>query len=239
MDKHGSPDTNMIQTGDSVSKTNRNEKYLKLDASGVWHLVFRVPKRFGGKLIRQSLFTEDFDVAESIRDRFVVPILALNSGVAALEEIGKSIIAAEGEAIKHLGTLKNIINASEGLSLTEAYQRYIEWMDKSSDYRPATKRKYKDNINVVVEIIGNRKAVGMLSKEDAVFLRDKLKSSGKSSTTIFHLFSMFRGFLRWLNREGLISSSFVVDNFSIDLPYPGFFLECVFNFSTSFQCLCV
>ena len=74
----------------------RNEKYLKLDASGVWHLNFLVPARFGGKLIRQSLFTEDYDVAVSIRDRFVVPILVLNSGVAALEEIGKSIITVGG-----------------------------------------------------------------------------------------------------------------------------------------------
>ena len=70
----------------------RDEKYLKLDASGIWHLNFRVPVRFGGKLIRQSLYTEDFDVAASIRDRFVVPILALNSGVAALEEIIRGVV---------------------------------------------------------------------------------------------------------------------------------------------------
>ena len=81
------PDTKLIQDGVIVSK--RNEKYLKRDSSGIWQLNFRVPARFGGKLIRQSLFTEDFDVASSIRDRFVVPILALSSGIAALEEIGK------------------------------------------------------------------------------------------------------------------------------------------------------
>ena len=196
----------------------RDEKYLKLDASGIWHLNFRVPVRFGGKLIRQSLYTEDFDVAASIRDRFVVPILALNSGVAALEEIGKSIIAAEGEAINHLGALKNIITASDGISLTEAYERYLDWMEKSSDYRPGTRRKYADNLRVVVDVLGNRKAVGMLSKDDAVRLRDKMKAAGKSATTIFHVFSIFRGFLRWLNKEGMISSPYVVDNFIIDLP---------------------
>ena len=217
MNKHGSPDTNLIQEDVTVAKV-RNEKYLKLDASGVWHLNFRVPVRFGGKLIRQSLFTEDFNVAASIRDRFVVPILALNSGVSALEEIGKSIIAAEGEAINHLGSLKNIINASEGLSLTDAFERYLAWMEKSSDYRPGTRRKYADNMRVVVEILGNRKAVGMLSKDDAVRLRDRMKAAGKSATTIFHVFSIFRGFLRWLNKEGLISSPYVVDNFLIDLP---------------------
>ena len=214
---HKAPDTNLIQEGVEVSK-KRNEKYLKQDAAGIWHLNFRVPVRFGGKLIRQSLFTEDFAVAESIRDRFVIPILALNSGVAALEEIGKSIIAAEGEAINHLGSLKNIITASEGLSLTDAYTRYLDWMEKSSDYRPGTRRKYMDNLRVVVEALGDRKAVGMLSKEDAVRLRDRMKAAGKSATTIFHVFSIFRGFLRWLNKEGLISSPYVVDNFLIDLP---------------------
>lgn len=218
MNNNGTPDTNLIQQGVSVSKPKRNEKYLKLDESGVWHLIFRVPARFGGKLIRQSLFTEDFEVAASIRDRFVVPILAQNSGIAALEEIGKSIISAEGEAIKHLGSLKNIINASDGLSLTEAYERYLDWMDKSSSFRPGTRRKYKDNLGVVVGFLGNSKAVGMLTKEDAVLLRDKMTKSGKSSTTIFHVFSIFRGFLRWLNKEGHICSPYVVENFLIDLP---------------------
>ena len=76
MNRHEAPDTNLIQKGVIVAK-QRNEKYLKRDAVGIWHLNFRVPVRFGGKLIRQSLFTEDFNVAASIRDRFVVPILAL------------------------------------------------------------------------------------------------------------------------------------------------------------------
>ena len=211
-------DTILIQEGIPVPKTKRNEKYLKLDDSGIWRLNFRVPARFGGKLIRQSLYTEDFDTAASIRDRFVVPILALNSGVAALEEIGKSIIAAEGSAINHLSQLKNIINASDGISLTDAYERYLEWMERSSDYRPGTKKKYAENMAVVVEMLGNTKAVGMLSKDDAVRLRDRMKEAGKSATTIFHVFSIFRGFLRWLNKEGLISSHYVVENFLIDLP---------------------
>jgi len=218
MENKEMPDTNMIQRGVSMSKTNRNEKHLKQDESGVWHLIFRVPSRFGGKLVRQSLFTEDYDVAASIRDRYVTPILAINSGVAALEEIGKSIIAAEGDAIKHLGQLKNIVNSSEGLSLTEAYQKYLDWMEKSSDFRPATRRKYTDNLGVIVSMFGSNKAVGMLSKEDAIRLRDKMKDAGKSATTIFHIFSIFRGFLRWLNREGLISNLYVVENFMIDLP---------------------
>ena len=218
MNHHEAPDTILIQKNGVIVTKKRNEKYLKLDASGIWHLNFRVPVRFGGKLIRKSLFTEDFEVAASIRDRFVVPILALNSGVAALEEIGKSIIAAEGEAIKHLGALKSIITASDGLSLSEAYERYLDWMRHSSDYRPGTRRKYADNLRVVVEVLGNRKAVGMLSKDDAVRLRDRMKAAGKSATTIFHVFSIFRGFLRWLNKEGMIFSPYVVENFLIDLP---------------------
>ena len=40
---HETPDTNLIQKGVIVTK-KRNEKYLKLDASGIWHLNFRVPE---------------------------------------------------------------------------------------------------------------------------------------------------------------------------------------------------
>lgn len=210
-------DTNLILRGFPMP-TTKNLKYLKCDDAGVWHLVFRVPARFGGKLIRQSLFTDDFEVAASIRDRFVVPILAMKSGIAVLEEIGKSIIAFEGEAINHLGALKSIIQASEGITLGEAYQRYLKWMENTSDYRPATIRKYTDNLAVVVKSLGQQKVVGMLSREDAVRLRDRMKKDGKSATTIFHVFSLFRGFLRWLKREGLIASPYVVDNFLIDLP---------------------
>ena len=218
MNDSDTPDTNLIQKEGVIVSQKRNEKYLKLDASGVWRLNFRVPARFGVKLIRQSLFTRDFEVAASIRDRFVVPILALNSGVAALEEIGKSIIAAEGEAIRHLGSLKNIITASEGLSLETAFARYLDWMNTSSGYRPGTRKKYAENLSVVVNYLGRNKVVGVLTKDDAVRLRDKMIQAGKSATTIFHVFSIFRGFLRWLNKEGLISSPYVVDNFLIDLP---------------------
>ena len=218
MNDSDTPDTNLIQKEGVIVSQKRNEKYLKLDASGVWRLNFRVPARFGGKLIRQSLFTRDFEVAASIRDRFVVPILALNSGVAALEEIGKSIIAAEGEAIRHLGSLKNIITASEGLPLETAFTRYLDWMNASSGYRPGTQKKYAENLSVVVNFLGRNKVVGVLTKDDAVRLRDKMIQAGKSATTIFHVFSIFRGFLRWLNKEGMISSPYVVDNFLIDLP---------------------
>ena len=51
MDCHEAPDPNLIQKGVIVTK-KRNEKYLKKDASGIWHLNFRVPVRFGGKLFR-------------------------------------------------------------------------------------------------------------------------------------------------------------------------------------------
>ncbi|MBO4648631.1 MAG: hypothetical protein J5806_10800 [Lentisphaeria bacterium] len=122
---HKAPDTNLIQEGVEVSK-KRNEKYLKQDAAGIWHLNFRVPVRFGGKLIRQSLFTEDFDVAVSIRDRFVIPILALNSGVAALEEIGKSIIAAEGDRLIGKKNVFNYVLPEDWIALQKLYkERYI------------------------------------------------------------------------------------------------------------------
>ena len=137
--RRGIIDTNLILQGFPMPK-NRNDKYLKCDQAGVWHLNFRIPARFGGRLVRQSLFTNDFDVAASIRDRFVVPLLAVKSGIAALEEIGRSIIALEGEAINHLGSLKSIINDSEGMLLGEAFQRYQVWMEKTRDFRPATRR---------------------------------------------------------------------------------------------------
>ena len=215
-------DINLILTEKEIkimsSRSKMDEKYLKRDENGVWHIVFRVPYRFGGKLIRQSLFTKDFAVASSIRDRFVIPVLALNSGIHALEEIGKSIIAAEGEAVNHLSSLTSIIRASDGIKLNEAADRYVEFMNGSSKYRPATVEKYSEYIHLVARIIGGGKTVAHLTKQDAVHLRDHLLAQSKNPTTVFHIFSIFRSFLRWLNREGIISSRYVVENFTIDLP---------------------
>ena len=199
-------------------RPTKDEKYLKKDEKGVYHLVFRVPARFGGKLIRQSLFTKDFAVASSIRDRFVIPVLALNSGIHALEEIGRSIIDAEGEAVNHLSSLTSIIEASDGITLTAAADRYTEYMNSSAKYRPATIEKYSEYIRLVARIIGGKKQVAHLTKQDAVRLREHLVSESKSPTTIFHIFSIFRSFLRWLNKDGIISSRYVVENFTIDLP---------------------
>ena len=215
-------DINLILTNKEVkpmsARSVHDEKYLKKDENGVWHIVFRVPARFGGKLIRQSLFTKDFAVASSIRDRFVVPVLALNSGIHALEEIGRSIIAAQGEAVDHLSSLTSIINASDGITLAAAGDRYIEYMNHSGKYRPNTIIKYTEYIHVVSGIIGGTKKVANLTKQDAVHLRDTLIKQNKGTTTIFHVFSIFRSFLRWLNKEGIISSRYVVENFTIDLP---------------------
>ena len=209
-------DINLILHGIKMT-SKKDMKYLKRDNNGVYHLVFRVPARFGGRLVRHSLFTNDYSVAASIRDRFVTPVLALQSGVHALEEIGKSIIQAEGDAVRHLSSITNLINAPQGLTLDEARDLYLAWITRS-DYRPATIRKYTDYLNMVSEIIGGSHVVGMLSKQDAIRLRDRLQEDGKGATTIFHTFSIFRSFLRWLNKEGQITSAFVVENFNIDLP---------------------
>lgn len=93
MDNRETPDTILIQTGEFVTK-KRNEKYLKKDASGIWHLNFRVPVRFGGKLIRQCLFTEDFETARHHAPPFAGQVLPFDFGIFVFKEIGNSIIPA-------------------------------------------------------------------------------------------------------------------------------------------------
>ncbi len=215
-------DTNLIHKDSETLKSKKSkEKYLVKGYFGdpdTWCLVFRVPQRFGGKLIRQSLYTDDIEVARSIRDKFIIPILTESSAIAALEGIGKSIIQSQGAALEHLSQLKNIIMASEGLKLGDAHQKYIRWMKKNSGFRDGTIKKYTDDVAAAIEVLGKDRCAGMLSKEDAVRLREKLKSAEKSATTINNVFSTFRGFLRWLKKEGLMASPYVVDNFLIDLP---------------------
>ena len=87
--------------------TKRNEKYLKQNESGACHLVFLIPARFGGKFIRQSLFTDSFGAVASIRDIFVVPTLIPATVSAWLNGVpedpsGNSISAKNRSAIMAL-----------------------------------------------------------------------------------------------------------------------------------------
>ena len=196
----------------------QNEKYLKLDASGTFHLIFRVPQKFGGKLIRQSLFTKDLHVARSIRDRFVVAILTLNSGISALEKIGKSILESQDEAFNHLGKIKSIINAKENVTLQEGHEKFLSWMKKTSGYRPSTIERYSESVLYAIKILGENKNIEMLSRTDAIKIRDNLISENKNATTVNHTISIFRTFLRWLNKEGICFCPHSIENFKIELP---------------------
>lgn len=213
----------MLKSKKEPNTESTKEKYLvqglgKDSDPKTWYLVFRVPQRFGGKLIRQSLFTRDLDIARNIRDKYIIPILTESSAISALEAIGKSILQSQGNAVSHMTQLKNIITASDGIKLPEASDKYRQWMISTSGLRPSTIQKYTEALKNAIDVIGGDKAAGMLSKEDASRLRDKLIKAGKSATTIDNIFSTFRGFLRWLIKEGRIASPYVVENFLIDLP---------------------
>lgn len=206
-----------------IQKSKEKEKYLvqglfKDGNPNSWCLDFKIPQRFGGKRIRHSLFTEDILIARQIRDKYIVPILVENSAIAALEAIGKSILQSQKDVANHIPQIKNIIEASDGMSFNEALDRYKKWMNKSSGLRPATIQKYSEDLKNAAIYLGKTKSVGTLTKSDAAKLRDSLINLGKSPTTISNTFATLRGFLRWLLKEGLIGSPYVVDNFMIDLP---------------------
>ena len=58
----------------------------------------------------------------------------------------------------------------------------------------------------------------MLSRTDAIKIRDNLISENKNATTVNHTISIFRTFLRWLNKEGICFCPHSIENFKIELP---------------------
>lgn len=159
-----------------------NKKYLELDESGFWHLFFLYFPPFAGKVIRNILFTKNISIAKAVRNRFVVPVRLFNSGVVMLEEIGKFIINAEAmRPQSSLTNQENITRASDGMFLSDAYCKYLERMENSSTYRPATK-KYREKLRLVLDFLGNRKAVKCTQKQTSP---GSYRFSTKNSTS-FH-----------------------------------------------------
>lgn len=198
---------------------NSKNKYLFLNSkSGQYQLVFRIPQRFGGGMVRQSLFTNDVVLARSIRDKYIMPILAEKDATKALEAMVKAIISSRKSAMSHIKQLDNIISGADGITLAEAEQRFEKWLVKSSGLRSGTLSRYRTIIRNSVEYIGRDKCPELLTKEDAIQLRDKLNTKKLGATTINNYFITFRSFLRWLSTEGIIQPGTAIDNFLIDLP---------------------
>lgn len=207
-----------------LSEEMKKEKYLYQLPNGYWQLNFRCPARFGGQLIQVSTRTKNLKVAAKIRDRFVLPILALDSAEHALRLIAESIKQITGEATEQIASLHAIIAGNQDLTLEEAIQKYKIWMNDSSGLRPASIKKYSLALEQVADIIGPEKAVCTLGKTDAIALRDCLLDvehdgkKAKGATTIDNIFATMRSFLRWLHRNGIIPHANLDQSFAIDLP---------------------
>ena len=201
-------------------KKEKKEKYISIKETqyGVsYFLRFRMPARFGGKDIQQYL-SDDLATACAIRDKFVLPILTANSGLEALEEMAKSVLSTMDAMSTHVNSLKNVILGNEGITFLDALNKYITWMKSGSGLKPNTIQRYIDEIYGIMMVIGEDTELQNIGKTDAIKLREGLKQLGNSPATINHKFTIFKGFLRWLDREGLISAIYLMKDFDIDLP---------------------
>ena len=192
------------------------EKHL-IKRSNCWHLNYRLPVRWSGKMVRTSLKTSDVKQARLIRDRFINPIILQDGAINALEEIAKYIQTNDKLITKHISQVKNIIFDTGQTSLKSALDKYFEYLSKSS-LRPSSKKDYTAALRTITTNLDITNSVNSLQKEDAIKTRDSMMDT-LSATRIVFCFQTFRAFLRWCATEGL-AKAHIDDEFIISLPSP-------------------
>jgi len=195
---------------------NMSEKYIEQRGKALY-LNFRLPVKFGRGRVRVALKTSDIKIARNIRDRVVIPILYADGAINALEAIA-SLIHSEDKAIQeHIVNIKNTIFNDEEISINEALDRFVEYINKGT-LRTSSKQDYASALQSVKKHLECNKNLNSLNKKDSTLARDGMLKTLSATRTVF-CFQTFRKFLRWCEAEGL-SKKGIVENFLIPLPTP-------------------
>ena len=146
-----------------------------------------------------------------------MPVLLHDSVIKALEEISSQVTSSQNEVASHIANLKNVIFNEGSLLISEAFERYSQYINKGT-LRGSSKKDYITAIKTIFKDLNCSKSVNSLSKQDAIKVRDSMMHR-LSATRVVFCFQTFRKFLRWSEAEGLARSG-ISETFLIQLPTP-------------------
>lgn len=190
-----------------------------MERGGIWYLRFRIPTRFGGNWVKVSLKTTDVNNARRIRDRYVRPILAMESACDVYAAIIKQLQSIGEEMPEHLGTLPALIAGGGDILLSwwEAAEKYAAWLPQSGAAR-RTVARYTSVVDWLAQRLGEDEPMAKLTKAACAKIRDEMVAAKKSPTTISGYFMIAKGWMSWLGREGLADGERLRACWKIDLP---------------------
>ncbi len=145
-----------------------------------WYIRVPRPPRLWGKHSEFvcSLGTPDEKTARRLRDKYLMPLLAETSAAGLVESIARLAAAADETVARQLADLKvDLSGARENqLRLRDVGELFIEHLQASRAYAPASISKYATSIDAACRILGESTDPEALAKSDVVRLRDTLLS---------------------------------------------------------------
>lgn len=149
----------------------------------VWYLDFTIPARFQKNFtknrIRHSLNTTEYIKAKYIRDRYLMPIFAANSGLDLAENLRNITALAEEDLRKSSKELERFLQRNKEnnhiATLKDLCESFMASYKKGK-FSSGSERKIEGNIKSFYDIIGVDTPVNEITKETIVNFRDTLLS---------------------------------------------------------------
>jgi integrase len=202
-----------------------DRKYL-YRRSGAWHVRFRLPERFGGGLFQRSLGTSDITTARRFRDLYVMPFLAGEDLLDAVNTLLQKTIQLGQDQDMRFERLNSALEPDADddeakPSLRELVDRYMAYVQRGQ-VTPATLQSYSSHLEGFLRIVGEDRSAQTVTKQDITAYRDRLLAlplnwmrltelppPGQIKRTVSpaqvaNALTYVRGFFSWIIDEGLV-----------------------------------
>jgi len=156
-----------------------DRKYIQKRGDCWYVRVPKPPKAWGKKNeFVCSLSTPDLKVAQRLRNKFLLPILAETSAANMLTAVNRLLTTAQESIRGQLSDLRENLSGIEQskLTLKQAGEDFLRYLTTSGDYAPASTRKYSTSVHSAIRILGEDADPETLMKAAVIKLRDKLLS---------------------------------------------------------------
>ena len=123
-----------------------------------------------------SLGTGDLRTAQSLRDRYVTPLLAESRMSARLNSLDRAAKAASESVAQGVAELRPNLSGSapKAMTLRELGDRFITYLRLTGSRKPSSIGRYVSDLNAAYRLLGGDRDAERLGKQDVVYLRDTL-----------------------------------------------------------------
>ncbi len=154
-----------------------DRKYLQ-KRGNCWYIRVPMPPRLwgaNGEFVC-SLRTGDLRIAQTLRDKYLIPLLAETSAAGMVSAVARLMIAADEAVARQLGELRGSLSGliAERKTLRELGESFLAYLESSRSYAPASLRKYRAELDAVCRLMGDDADPEAVTKGDVAGLRDTL-----------------------------------------------------------------